>query len=244
MTVELILNWLIATSWQVALLVVLVLVLQRMLGRWLTPRWRYALWLLVLARLFLPVQPEVARGAVDWDLVSLHEWPVSTVPSQPEPGESTDTSSDAMLAETLDESGPEATTAPARVGESAPTRFSAEQRPVSLLGASSEPKLPEDPRASQKPPIHWTLWLTLAWLATVVLLIARDLYRERAFRRSLRRAAPVSDRAVTELFEQCRLAARFDRSVELVHTDLVGSPAAAGWLRPAHPVANPDSRRL
>src|SRR5690349_6468188 len=45
-------------SWQASALVVLVLALQWMFEPWLTPRWRYNLWLIVLLRLALPVTPQ------------------------------------------------------------------------------------------------------------------------------------------------------------------------------------------
>src|SRR5579862_4034009 len=50
-------NWTWKTSVQAGILVVLLLLLQRFLGHWLTPRLRYALSLLVLCRLLLPVLP-------------------------------------------------------------------------------------------------------------------------------------------------------------------------------------------
>jgi beta-lactamase regulating signal transducer with metallopeptidase domain len=50
-------NWTWKTSFQAAILVALVLLLQRLLSRWLTPRMRYALSLLVVCRLLLPVAP-------------------------------------------------------------------------------------------------------------------------------------------------------------------------------------------
>src|SRR5882762_10028081 len=45
---------LLKASWQAAVLILLVLATQRVFGRRLSPRWRYALWLLVLIRLALP----------------------------------------------------------------------------------------------------------------------------------------------------------------------------------------------
>jgi beta-lactamase regulating signal transducer with metallopeptidase domain len=42
-------------SAQAGVLVLLILLAQGLLGRWLTPRWRCALWLLVIVRLLLPV---------------------------------------------------------------------------------------------------------------------------------------------------------------------------------------------
>ncbi|MCC6696669.1 MAG: hypothetical protein IT365_13650 [Candidatus Hydrogenedentes bacterium] len=48
----------IQTTLQATVLAALILILQRLLRKRLTPRWHYALWLLVLARLFLPWTPE------------------------------------------------------------------------------------------------------------------------------------------------------------------------------------------
>src|SRR5208282_3651471 len=48
------LPWLLKASWQAAVLILLVLAAQWALGRRLSPRWRYGLWLLVVARLALP----------------------------------------------------------------------------------------------------------------------------------------------------------------------------------------------
>ena len=45
---------LLKTSWQAAVLIVLMLIVRRALGRRLGPRWRYGLWLLVVLRLALP----------------------------------------------------------------------------------------------------------------------------------------------------------------------------------------------
>ncbi|MCC6486637.1 MAG: carboxypeptidase regulatory-like domain-containing protein [Candidatus Hydrogenedentes bacterium] len=48
----------IQTTLQATVLAALILILQRLLRKRLAPRWHYALWLLVLARLFLPWTPE------------------------------------------------------------------------------------------------------------------------------------------------------------------------------------------
>jgi len=50
-------GWLLRASWQAAALAILVLAAQVIFRKKLSARWRYALWLLVLARLALPVSP-------------------------------------------------------------------------------------------------------------------------------------------------------------------------------------------
>ncbi|MFH0908315.1 MAG: M56 family metallopeptidase [bacterium] len=50
-------HWLLQTSWQASILVLLVMAIQLLLRTRLAPRWRYALWLLVVARLVMPATP-------------------------------------------------------------------------------------------------------------------------------------------------------------------------------------------
>jgi len=52
--------WMVEASWQASVLAALVLLLQWALRGRLNPRWHHALWLLVVARLILPIQPESA----------------------------------------------------------------------------------------------------------------------------------------------------------------------------------------
>ena len=56
--VDPLLEWLWRASWQASVLVGLVLLVQALLRSKLTPRWRSALWWLVLIRLVMPVVPE------------------------------------------------------------------------------------------------------------------------------------------------------------------------------------------
>ena len=49
--------WLVRTSWQALVLVAIVATVQVVLGKLLEPRWRYALWMLVVVRLLMPVVP-------------------------------------------------------------------------------------------------------------------------------------------------------------------------------------------
>jgi beta-lactamase regulating signal transducer with metallopeptidase domain len=55
---EKVFGWLLTASWQASVLALLVLGLQFALRGRLNPRWRYALWLIVIVRLLLPIQIE------------------------------------------------------------------------------------------------------------------------------------------------------------------------------------------
>src|SRR5947209_3250770 len=67
-------DWLGRVSWQVSVLILLVLLVQWMCRRWMSPAWRHSLWLLVVARLLLPSSIESRISVFNW----LHIGPPST----------------------------------------------------------------------------------------------------------------------------------------------------------------------
>ncbi len=92
---SLVVRRLVEISWQVALLVLAVLLVQALLSRRLPPRWRYALWWIVVLRCVLPVLPQSP-----WSVYALFDResaaakalpspaptrPVTTTPSGPIP---------------------------------------------------------------------------------------------------------------------------------------------------------------
>ena len=60
------LAWLGRASWQASVLILLVLLAQWLFQRQLVPRWRHALWLLVVLRLALPWAPESRVSLFNW----------------------------------------------------------------------------------------------------------------------------------------------------------------------------------
>ncbi len=71
-------DWLARATWQSALLAAVVVVLQLAFGKWIAPRWRYAMWALVLARLAMP-----AQVGVPWRMASIDHPPVVQAASAP-----------------------------------------------------------------------------------------------------------------------------------------------------------------
>jgi len=71
---EAVFSWLLTTSWQASVLAMVVLVIQRAFGARLNPRWRYALWLLVVLRLVMPALPEST-----WSLFQFAPAPPATL---------------------------------------------------------------------------------------------------------------------------------------------------------------------
>ncbi len=70
-TSDVFLGWLWRASWQGSILIVLVLTAQWLLRDRLTPRWRHALWLLVVARLAVPWSIQSPFSLFNW--VGVHE---------------------------------------------------------------------------------------------------------------------------------------------------------------------------
>ena len=52
-----VLHWVWEATWRASMLIGLVLAIRVLVGRWLSPKWTYALWLLVVVRLLLPFGP-------------------------------------------------------------------------------------------------------------------------------------------------------------------------------------------
>src|ERR1035438_1189499 len=51
-------SWVLQTSWQAGVLVLLVLIVQMLFRNKLSPAWRYGLWLLIVVRLMMPTAPQ------------------------------------------------------------------------------------------------------------------------------------------------------------------------------------------
>ena len=233
---------LVATSWQVALLIVAVLVVQRLLRRWLTPRWSYALWCVVLFRLVVPIQPEVPAGAVDWGRAP---WIGGAEPepgprlggpavrrSPVQPGSAADGEGEALALDPAPGSDEAAAPVPvAPSGPFVPARTGRTDGGNLLAGfePAQEIPAPAEPQASGVP---WTALALALWALGFALLVVRDALRERRFRRRSLRSTPVTDPGVLALFAECARLSGLRRPVDLVRCDLVGSPAVTGLRRP------------
>ena len=55
-------DWVVRTSWQASILAILILSVQVIFRKKLSPGWRYGLWFLLLARLLMPVPPPYPPG--------------------------------------------------------------------------------------------------------------------------------------------------------------------------------------
>jgi beta-lactamase regulating signal transducer with metallopeptidase domain len=250
---ELLFGWLAETTWQVAVLVLAVAIAQRVLRRWLTPRWSYALWMLVAVRLLLPVLPESPVSVFN---VTSAVDPVSVVPAEPEtstrlppavPGAAAHTREMApplRVGESRDDpqvAGDEGSAAEdaAAKPEPAPARR-AGSGPVQLTLPGGSDDLADDMAAgasagSAPPPsapFPWRGALVGLWLLGVVFVGLRTVLHERRFGRRIASLQPLRDPHVLALLSESMERAGMRRPVEVVVTEAVRTPALTGLRRP------------
>jgi len=208
---ERVLSWLEETSWQLAVLVLLVLVVQRLTRRWLTPRWSYALWLLVALRLLVPIQPSVPAGVWRDPLRP----PPAALPAGP------------GQAFSLRREGPaRAKSAEPAPGEAEPAAHGS-GRPGRTYRAASRAPLPDEARGF---PVARTLYAL--YLAGVLVALLRMATSELLFRRRLGSATRITRGRLPRLLRESRAELGLRREVELLETDAVSSPAVLGVRRP------------
>ena len=198
---EAIFGWLLTASWQASVLALLVLLLQTVLRGRLNPRWRYALWLLVVVRLLLPVLPVSA--------LSLFQ-----VAPQPPPS---------LVAPVM-----EPIFAPA----------------VAWPEGDLSPFLP----APGYPFTFYSL-LAVAWLAGAVTLLALTFIVNGRFARQVAKAPAITEAGLLELFAATKAELGISRSIRLIESGQVQSPAVMGLfqptlLLPAHVREKFDAREL
>jgi beta-lactamase regulating signal transducer with metallopeptidase domain len=200
---ETVFGWLLTASWQASVLALLVLLLQTILRGRLNPRWRYALWLLVIVRLLLPVQPESA--------LSLFQF----APTPPAP-----------LVTTVTE-------------------------PWQPLFTGKPYPSPSDPEPMVKPnyPFSYFTLLTFLWLGGAMSLLALTWEVNRRFARQVTASPDVTDPDLLALFVTTKAELGISRSIRLIESGQVQSPAIMGLfqptlLLPAHVREKFDAREL
>lgn len=198
-------------SWQVALLIGGVWLVQRLAGKRLSPRWRHALWWLVALRLALPSLPTLPYAPVDWNAAEqavdtrVAEWSPAALPLTPP----TPLAETAMAADELE---PLATpTSNARVTWYLP----------------AEPVTPEPEAASP--------WMQRAlfglWLLGVLWSAGTLLACERRFRRRLGQARPVREPRLLEELRQEARRCGLPAAPPAFHLAGLPSPAVMGLRR-------------
>jgi len=243
---ETFLNWLLNTSLQAGLLVLVVLAVQALLRDRLSARWRYALWWLVLLRLLLPVSP---RSSVSLFNVVRPEVEVSGPRYFVDPGAahqhlrehtpSTPVSEGILPAPDIATSMPPGYDWLIRFhpgypgydpGEPIPALATSPMLPTPVADelAANTATVTDLAAWSKRSPLPIILW---GWAAVAAMLFGLGLVQSLRFhfrlRRSFCRQVPEAER----LLEDCRERFGVRRAVALAESDAVESPVVCGLFR-------------
>ena len=210
------LTWLLQNSLWASAVALLVLIVQGVFGRWLTPAWRYRLWGLVVIRLLLPMTPaspmSIANlgGIVSWQKVARSIRAPRQVALQDEPVHvDLEPASDAQPRVTV------------TYGE--PPPFVDPPRLAASIKTAPKEALPGHSRTFTA--------IAMMWLVGMAILFSRLIFANIRLARRLRRAMPLEDSAILSLRDVCCREIGLSRRPEILISDVVAAPAAAGVWR-------------
>jgi beta-lactamase regulating signal transducer with metallopeptidase domain len=195
-------QWVLQTTWQAVVVAGLILAAQWLLRKRLSPSWRYGLWLLLVARLLMPVPPQSA-----FSIFNL----ARTAQKQPVAASSSPILSGAVLREPA-----------GNISWDIPP--GAESRGAPLIV-----KAPAVAKPAAK--MDWFAVAFCGWLAGVCFFGARLVWTNGRFRSRIGGYQPVADESVTRLFNDCRTAFKIRQPVRLIESEEVESPAVYGLWR-------------
>ena len=214
------LPWLWRASWQASLLTVLVLLVQWIFQSRLGPKWRYALWSLVVIRLLLPATPRSPLSLFNYasverlDRSALESWTRGnrvSVDLSAAVDSALGTRSTASSQRNLSVGAPE----PVHVAPSLPV-----SRSISQFSQLSQPSF---------------VWrrenFAYVWLLGTLALGMRLAWGNYLFALQLRRRRPISDPAVLAVLDQCREVMNVRKSLVLLEAPELDSPALFGCFR-------------
>ena len=207
-------DWLLQTTMIGSVVICLILLIQKMLGGRLGPRWCHALWLVLLMRMILPWAPSSRLSL--FNLVP--SWDRQVQPQRL--SETTRQQKITKSSQTPDSSD----TTPADRSESvAKINEKATEKPGALVGMKKESK---QKLASLR------RVLPILWLVGAIAIGTYILLSDFALWRIVKRESPLVNQEMLELFEECKSQMDVQSLVAVVPSDQVRSPGLFGFVRP------------
>ena len=204
-----VIHWLLRMSWQASVLVALIFLAQILFRKHLTPKWRYVLWALVVARLLVPVSVPSSMS-----IFNLFQ-PLATQVANStllRPQSTTGVKAD-----------PQAASSSVAVKQVVTKR---EREPGTLdylmLGLSDYPL----------PVVIIFVLFTIIWPAGILFLSFRIIHQNFRFTWRLRKARQLENPEVRQLFEDCKLMLGIDQHIPIIETEYLKTPAVYGFLSP------------
>lgn len=212
-------------SFEAGVLVLVVLLAQWVFGKRIAPRWRCALWLLVMARLLLPVSAGSAVSLFNLFPHAQHtqhkvqSWPVLQTSKQG----AVHSSLTVPTAETVQTEMPPVVS----------------QNPTSISETAIS-SLPADPKTATKPAIaaaapakiSWPSILFAVWLAGFLFFGGYVFLGSLRIRRRFAKLEPVANTNVPALLQDCRKQLGVRSELSLAESPDIATPALYGFLKP------------
>ena len=205
-------DWVLHATWSASILIALILLIQGLLRDKLARRWRYALWLLVVVRLALPVSPGSAVSVFNFAKLEA---------AKPAP---------------VERPAPAVTPSPSvSVTESSATTPGHLRRPRWLTEAMDEETelrlhIAGSTRTLRTPEVIYWLGFAL-WAPVSAFLLLRWIWQNGRFLRRMRAGQEVEEPEVVQLFQECRKLSGVRRKIELLKVEEISSPALYGVFR-------------
>ncbi|MHC4442522.1 MAG: M56 family metallopeptidase [Planctomycetota bacterium] len=207
-------NWLLSSTAQVSILILLIVAVQLLLRRRLETRWFCLLWIIVVIRMIMPWAPQ-SRFSV-FNLL-----PDFELYQQAEPVVDNARSSDSWSYQPVISVGYESSTptSPGDAGYPKP-------KPATIQIARQAPSTSvlADITANHLPAI--------IWLAGAMLFLSYLLFANFRLWRIVLQVRPLTDQKVLNLLEDCKSRMGIRTVLAIVVTDKVKSPALFGFIRP------------
>lgn len=212
-------TWLLQASWQSALVICMVFLLQAVFRKTLSPAWRYGLWMLVLVRLLLPGTVESAAS-----VFNLANAPaVQRIATRISLDESAKTMLRMAAARAQTQIQPTQPEAVPPMASSAKREHAAPTVAPLVDGAMPEAS---NPKSLLRPLFVGT------WAVTVLFLLVRAGYKNYRFSSCVVRCRPVTHETVIDLLQDCKTEMNVHAPMDVVETPGVESPALLGFVRP------------
>ncbi len=216
---DLIVIKLFTATWQVILLASVVWLVCRLGHRWISPRWRFVFWGLVLVRLASPVWPESHFSAYQWFTSNTESVAIPDSVPQTVETEISRTSNDSAINLPADAIVDSIDRTPPRSQNALPATDSINDH--SQLEAVSNWKW------------SWAVWVCLFWLVGVTSLLMRQWSMHRLVSQLMRDWKPAdTEGRLLDIFRDCQRELMVRRVVRLWTATGHEGPAALGIWRP------------
>jgi beta-lactamase regulating signal transducer with metallopeptidase domain/Tol biopolymer transport system component len=207
-------GWLLQTTLIASLVICLILLIQKVLGGKLGPRWSHALWLILLIRMVLPWSPS-SRVSLSNLIPS---WQRQTQSLQlPDIIERQNVSVSGQTVETSE----------------AITSREAESSLANMEQSASKPATPFNVETRSGPRlVSVRRILAIVWLAGAILIGIYLLVSDLTLWRIVKRDRPLVNQSILELFEECKTQMGIQSLVVVVPSEQVRSLGLFGFVRP------------